>query len=176
MPERIAAPSWSSTAVLPPVGYDGLATRANRGVDSEQEVLAPGTNPATLLFDWRGESPTDSFGMGAGSAGDVDADGHDDLIVGAPNADPAGIENAGSAFVYSGTNGQLLLQFDGAAVETGLGYSVTGGADFDGDDHRDVLIGAVGIDTVFAYSGANGSELYHVSASPGFFGSCCLFR
>ena len=54
-----------------------------------------------------------------GSAGDVNADGFDDVIIGAPDADPNGDRNAGESYVVYGSstgfNGSLDLdQLDGS--------------------------------------------------------------
>ena len=55
-----------------------------------------------------------TFGQSVGCAGDIDGDGFDDVIVGAPFADPAAV-NSGSAYVFSGASGNLLFQFDGTS-------------------------------------------------------------
>jgi hypothetical protein len=158
----ISAQFENMQAELPSTGLDGLATRnQSLYLDSIPDILPP-TTPATLLYSWRGETSTEWFGFGVGSAGDINGDDHDDVIIGAPNA--------GSAIVYSGADGSELLRLNGTEIEASLGWSVTGGADFNQDGFDDVLVSAVGIDTVFAYSGKDGTELYHVTATPGFFG------
>ncbi len=48
------------------------------------------------------------------------------FIVGAYLADPGGRVEAGSAYVYSGANGSLLYQKDGAAAGDYFGRSVAG--------------------------------------------------
>ncbi|MDA1263690.1 MAG: integrin alpha [Planctomycetota bacterium] len=56
--------------------------------------LAPAAISQTLLKDWAGPENNDLFGWAVDGAGDVNADGYDDVIVGA--------ESANKVYVYSG--------------------------------------------------------------------------
>ena len=82
------------------------------------------------------------FGSSVSSAGDVDGDGRQDFVVGAPGSNPAGIHAAGSAFVYSGSSVRLLERIDGQFSYAGLGESVSYSGDVDGDGLADVIVGA----------------------------------
>jgi hypothetical protein len=94
-------------------------------------------------------SASSAFGAAVSSAGDVNADGFDDLLIGAP-----GDFTGGSAFVLFGradfatlSVGDLSLQgggfeISGDADSIDLGYSVAGGGDVDGDGRGDILLGA----------------------------------
>ncbi|MCP3916749.1 MAG: hypothetical protein GY711_14430 [bacterium] len=88
-----------------------------------------------------GEAPGDQFGWVGLSAGDVDGDGVQDLIVGAPFNDGAGT-NAGRAYVYAGVGGAALFTFDGASSFAQLGTDVAPAGDVDGDGFGDVIVGA----------------------------------
>ncbi|OAB61221.1 hypothetical protein AY599_28305 [Leptolyngbya valderiana BDU 20041] len=100
-------------------------------------------------------------GDGGGSisrmAGDVNGDGIEDVIVGLPYADPAGIDRAGAAAVVFGRadgfpdvvslddlDGVNGFRIEGNVAEQGLGYTVTGVGDINGDGIDDVAVGAVG--------------------------------
>ncbi len=91
----------------------------------------------------------DCAGNAMSGAGDLDGDGLDDVLVGAPalgEGDPA-------VWVLPGGE---LGSLDGAAVElsgsegTMLGYSVAGGEDLDGDGVPELLLGAPGPEGVGA--------------------------
>lgn len=105
------------------------------------------------------------MGRSVAGAGDVNRDGYDDLIVGAPSASPGGMYAAGSCFVYSGKDGNLLWQFDGPAARTRLGTSVSGAGDVDDDGYPDVIVGLP--PKAHVYSGSDGSQLWELSILQG---------
>jgi FG-GAP repeat protein len=121
----------------------------------------------TLLYQFDGGAAGDHLGWSVADAGDIDRDGVSDLIVGAIEADPGGRQNAGSAFVYSGATGALLYRFDGEAAADGLGDSVGGAGDVNGDGVPDLIVGASQADpgglvyagSAYLYSGATGALL-----------------
>lgn len=95
----------------------------------------------------------DHFGYSL-AAGDFDADGYDDIAIGAPKEDieSESATNAGAVFVFFGASGgvrsgggdDILTESDGSAnVETGdyFGFSLAAG-DLDGDGYDDLAIGA----------------------------------
>lgn len=107
----------------------------------------------TTGFRLTGLAEGDNLGAAVAAAGDINGDGFDDLIVGAPFADGGG-EDGGSAFVLFGkANGWSALvaldeldgtsgfRLDGAGVD-GTGTSVAAGGDINGDGVADLLVGA----------------------------------
>ena len=120
-----------------------------------------------VLFSFDGDSASDDLGDSVGPAGDVDADGFNDVLAGAPDDDNNG-SNSGAVRVYSGLTGGVLHTFSGDAAGDELGFSCGGGADFDQDGFDDLLGGArradpggnsaAGIGRV--YSGQTGAVLY----------------
>lgn len=108
------------------------------------------TNPppdATIT----GEGPDDDFGWRVAPAGDVDADGAPDLIVGAPSNDFVD-GFAGRAYLFYGPITGDLDAADADAIITAeafgdnLGISVSSAGDVNADGFDDVLIGARGND------------------------------
>jgi hypothetical protein len=88
------------------------------------------------------------------SVGDINADGYDDLVVGALGADPNG-SNSGSAYILFGAAGGFAstidlstldggtgFRIDGLNLGDSLGFSVSGGGDIDGDGFDDIIVGA----------------------------------
>lgn len=90
-----------------------------------------------------GAASDDRFGISVSSAGDVNADGFSDVIVGAPNND-AGGTSAGRAYIYFGgtfpdaTADRILGGLEGDA----FGYSVSSAGDLNADGFADVAAGA----------------------------------
>ena len=106
-------------------------------------------------FKILGDAAYDRAGLSVSAAGDVDGDGFDDMIVGAPGHDP-GAANAGAAYLIFGKQAGIgdldlasLAAGDGIRI-AGIGpsdyagYSVSSAGDVDGDGFDDLLIGAYG--------------------------------
>jgi hypothetical protein len=100
----------------------------------------------------------DHAGRSVANAGDVDADGYVDYLIGAPhtNADESG---AGAAhLVYGPVSGDFDLGNSDATVlgenlNGGLGYYVTGAGDVNGDGLDDILIGSDHLTQGFLFLG-----------------------
>ncbi len=125
----------------------------------------------SVIHGFDGDSSGSLFGWAVGGAGDVDADGHDDLIVGAP-FDTIRITFSGSARVFSGRDGRVIHTFEGTQVEDFFGVSVDGAGDVDGDAFDDVIVGCNqlargGAGYVRVFSGQNGSILLSASGDSG---------
>ena len=91
------------------------------------------------LYRIRGRSERgDRFGFAVSSAGDIDADGHADLAVGAVG-DRA---HAGAVYIFSGQTGQVRLRIDGDAPGHELGHSLARLSDVDGDGRPELVVGA----------------------------------
>lgn len=110
----------------------------------------------------------------ASNAGDVNADGVPDIFL-ADYADNAKGNAAGSAYVYSGVDGSILLEIHGH-VKDGLGPG-RGIGDINGDGHDDLIIaaytnsdGAPQAGKTYLFSGADGSVLRTITGNiPGDF-------
>ncbi len=96
---------------------------------------------------WTGESNQASaqFGTSVGTAGDVNADGFADVIVGAHSFDN-GQADEGRAFVYhgsaSGLSATAAWTSESNQASASFGRSVAGAGDVNGDGYADVIVGA----------------------------------
>ncbi|MEW5702076.1 MAG: integrin alpha [Candidatus Zixiibacteriota bacterium] len=149
------------------VNGDGYADFIIGAIGANSAYVHSGLN-GSLLYQKYGAAASDQFGWSVAGTGDVDGDGRADFIIGAPYADPGARADAGSAYVYSGANGLLLYQKDGAAAGDNLGRSVAGAVDVNGDGKGDFIVGAPYADpggratagSAYVYSGVNGTLLY----------------
>ena len=95
-----------------------------------------------------GPSSGAQYGWSIANAGDLDRDGVDDILVGAPGYDigvaPFLIPDAGRFEVRSGADGSPIVQQNGTGFLSRTGAAVKGGADTDLDGYPDLLVGAPG--------------------------------
>lgn len=100
--------------------------------------------PATIL---ESNQPDAAFGTIVASAGDINADGYADIIVGAPHYSQDHTKE-GAAWIYHGSPTGLtlsvMLQADQAAAA--FGSTVASAGDVNNDTFADILIGAPGYD------------------------------
>jgi hypothetical protein len=168
-------------------GHDDLVVGAlseDGGASFSGRAYVFSGNGGTPLYTLESPNPeyTGGFGLVSG-AGDVNNDGHDDIIVGAYHEN-GGATNAGRAYVFSGNGAGLLytLQSPNPGYDGWFGCSVSGAGDLNNDGYADVIVGAEREDggasqagRAYVFSG-NGGGLLHTMLSPspqdpGFFGA-----
>jgi len=118
------------------------------GPDQGQALLWRGTalwsapEPAWIAH---GEDPGGAFGSDLGTAGDVDGDGFEDVLVGTPFAGDAASQ-AGRAQLYPGSadgpSPTAAWTLEGPQHGARLGSSLATAGDIDGDGYADVLVAA----------------------------------
>jgi Ca2+-binding RTX toxin-like protein len=122
-------------------------------------------------FQIIGGAAGDLSGAVVSGAGDINADGYDDLMVGAPYADPSGRLDAGAGYVIFGKasgwsfvidvsnlNGVNGFRISGAAAGDEAGWGVSAAGDMNNDGFADLIIGAQGA----APSGRSGAGSAYV--------------
>ncbi|MCP3915416.1 MAG: hypothetical protein GY711_07665 [bacterium] len=140
------------------IGSNGDGTN---GPAAGAVYVLSGTN-GTTLYAFFGDASGDFLGTSVDGAGDVNADGVDDVIAGA-----TGTNGRGSARVYSGLDGSVLYTFHGDTSGETFGSAVSAAEDIDADGFADVIVGArldndsgMYAGSARVFSGFDGSALY----------------
>ncbi|WP_192842990.1 FG-GAP-like repeat-containing protein [Aureimonas frigidaquae] len=168
----VSAPvyEWSATftaSELP--AADGIYTLAAVAADKAgntatqtlsipvAKIFAPDAANATPGLVLNGDKTGDTAGTIVGWAGDVNGDGYDDVIVSAPDADPASQSSAGRTYIVFGGTASTAIDLsalanaggapkgfaiDGRATGDGLGYAVAALGDINGDGRSDMIVTA----------------------------------
>ena len=132
----------------------------------------------------------DQSGWSVSGAGDMNSDGIDDIIIGAPGADPGGKNQAGEAYVIYGSTNSFSAVFELASLNGTNGFqlngitelglcasSVSGAGDVNNDGIDDIIIGAHNVssaagESYVVYGRASGFpktfELSSLNGSNGF--------
>ncbi|BBD65689.1 putative outer membrane adhesin [Nostoc commune NIES-4072] len=131
-------------------------------------------------FVINGIDKIDFSGSTVSSAGDINGDGIDDLIIGAPNADPNGKFAVGESYVVFGNssgfgaslnlsdlNGSNGFVINGIDTNDRLGSSVSSAGDFNGDGIDDLIIGALGASPNSKYSAGESYVVFGKSSAFG---------
>jgi hypothetical protein len=130
-----------SDVIIGSIYYDNGQTNEGRAYVYHGSATGLSTTP-----DWTAEGNQNSavFGKSLGTAGDVNGDGYDDIIVGAYSYSN-GQQGEGRAYVYHGSLNGISATANWTAESnleyTYFGTSVSTAGDVNGDGYSDVIVG-----------------------------------
>jgi hypothetical protein len=128
------------------------------GEPSGQVVVVSGMD-GSALFTFTSGTPVGRFGWSVANAGDVDADGRNDILVGSPLFGIGVKTEAGRIDVFSGRDGTRLFKMIGVHAGDQFGWDVDSVGDLDLDGHADFAVGSPGFESgrgrVQVFSGAD---------------------
>ncbi len=166
-----------SVAAAGDVNGDGLSDylvgspTANSGAGRVDVYLGSASGPPVLQRTLTSGEPGSHFGFSVSSAGDVNGDGYDDILVGMPdhNAGGGSIVGSGGWFIYyggpSGIDPLNAVEFEAIVAGEHAGWSVSRIGNFNGDAYDDVAIGEPNYSSVFVPSNAGRVDVFVGSAS-----------
>jgi hypothetical protein len=99
-----------------------------------------------------GEAPGDGFGTSSSKAGDVNGDGHADLVVGAWQHASRAV-SGGKVYLLSGRDGALLRTWTGTVPGETLGFDAVAIGDVNGDTAVDFLLTSAWSSVAGSHSG-----------------------
>jgi hypothetical protein len=138
--------------------WDGAAADQGRVYVWFGSASGLGPDPNWSAVGEGGSDPTGHrFGWSVGTAGDVNGDGFDDIIIGSLGYSESVKAWEGAVYVFYGSAGGIQADFwkyRSDRTETRLGISVSSAGDVNGDGYADILAGALGYDSGHTDEGA----------------------
>lgn len=149
-----------------PALFAFLLTPSRGGVPTSPFSVAPEAFDVPATWSAEGNSPAAHFGTSVASAGDVNGDGFEDIVAGAPGAG----SGVGRAFLYLGSASGTAQQPSWSYADYTLGASVSSAGDVNGDGFGDVVVDAPSTNHAYLFLG---SAAGLASAPASVLNACC---
>jgi VCBS repeat protein/FG-GAP repeat protein len=133
----------------PDVYAADYADSANGGQSGQASVVSGADG--SIIYRWSGARPKEGTGPGR-EAGDIDADGVQDLAVGS-YLSSSGAKLAGRVDIFSGATGARIASITSTRIGENLGFDVVTLGDTNADGHPDLLVSAATGENVYVISG-----------------------
>jgi hypothetical protein len=172
--EPALEPTWFGAAVdgagdVNLDGYGDLIVGAwwVAGKQGQGRVLVFSGHDGRLLYTFEGAEKGELFGLSVAGAGDVDADGAGDFLIGAPLAAASG-KRSGTVRLFTGRTGKQVHQVEGEKKAGLFGVTIASAGDTNQDGFDDFVVGAPGgaldgsgdeLGHVFLFNGKSGKGL-----------------
>lgn len=130
-------------------------------------ILGRSSGSQSFFMTLLGAHAYDAFGYSVGEAGDFNLDGYAEIIIGAPLRPTPDPGSSPKAYIFSGRSASIDshitldahidadLTFIGEAINHRFGHSVDGADNWNGDDTKDIIIGASANSSAYMFFGAS---------------------
>ncbi len=139
------------------IGIPGFDAPGAKPIKDAGRAIVISGKDGSSLASTNGTVAKDALGTAVAGGDDINNDGFDDVVVGAPNA---GVTHAGSVTVLYGPSGSGPQTISGTVAKSAFGSAVALG-DVNGDSRADILVGAPKDDAVAQGLADAGSVTVH---------------